>query len=166
MGRVPLYPGCRDERYPGASSWESVEHIGPLSRTVADAVLMLSVIAGPDPRDRHSLPGAEFDWAECLQGSLQGSRAAYSPDFGYVAVEPEVRTVVAEAVGVFERDLGCRVDEVTPGWDDPYRHFLGLVALDTDLKGMRRLLDKHAHEMTPGLVDFLSRPWQSSQTAR
>ncbi len=35
MGRVPLYPGCRDERYPGISSWESLEHIGPISRTVA-----------------------------------------------------------------------------------------------------------------------------------
>jgi aspartyl-tRNA(Asn)/glutamyl-tRNA(Gln) amidotransferase subunit A len=37
MGRVPLYPGCRDERYPGVSSWESLEHIGPMSRTVADS---------------------------------------------------------------------------------------------------------------------------------
>ena len=37
MGRVPLYPGCRDERYPGVSGWESLEHIGPMSRTVADS---------------------------------------------------------------------------------------------------------------------------------
>src|SRR4029077_8350479 len=32
MGRVPLYPGTRDERYPGVSGWESLEHLGPLSR--------------------------------------------------------------------------------------------------------------------------------------
>ena len=29
VGRVPVYPGCRDPRYPGISSWESLEHIGP-----------------------------------------------------------------------------------------------------------------------------------------
>jgi aspartyl-tRNA(Asn)/glutamyl-tRNA(Gln) amidotransferase subunit A len=163
MGRVPLYPGCRDERYPGGSSWESLEHIGPLSRTVADAALMLSVIAGPDPRDRHSLPAPGFDWMACLDGGLKGCRVAYSSDFGYVAVEPQVRSIVADAAKVFERDLGCRVDEVDPGWDDPYWHFLGLVALDTDLTGMRGLLEEHAHEMTPGLVDFLSRPWTAEE---
>ena len=63
MGRVPLYPGVKDERYPGVSSWEALEHIGPMSRTVADSALMLSVIAGPDDRDNRSLPRQEgFDW--------------------------------------------------------------------------------------------------------
>jgi Asp-tRNA(Asn)/Glu-tRNA(Gln) amidotransferase A subunit family amidase len=62
MGRVPLYPGTKDERYPGVSSWESLEQIGPITRTVADAALVLSVIAGPDDRDRLSLPAAGFDW--------------------------------------------------------------------------------------------------------
>jgi aspartyl-tRNA(Asn)/glutamyl-tRNA(Gln) amidotransferase subunit A len=58
---VPLYPGTKDERYPGVSSWESLEHIGPITRTVADAALVLSVIAGPDDRDRLSLPAPDFD---------------------------------------------------------------------------------------------------------
>jgi aspartyl-tRNA(Asn)/glutamyl-tRNA(Gln) amidotransferase subunit A len=35
MGRVPLYPGTKDERYPGVSSWESLEHIGPMTPTGA-----------------------------------------------------------------------------------------------------------------------------------
>ena len=119
MGRVPLYPGARDERYPGVSSWEGLEHIGPMSRTVADSALMLSVIAGPDDRDRHSLPAANFDWIECLNGDLRGLKVAYSPDWGYAAVDPEVRRVVGEAVKVFERDLGCVVEEAHPGWEDP-----------------------------------------------
>ncbi|MBX8827343.1 hypothetical protein HBA93_17020 [Ochrobactrum sp. SFR4] len=49
-GRVPIYPGCRDERYPGQSSWESLEHLGPLSRNAADAALALSVISAPPLR--------------------------------------------------------------------------------------------------------------------
>ena len=55
MGRVPLYPGTKDERYPGVSSWESLEHIGPLSRTVADGALMLSVIGSGPRRARPAL---------------------------------------------------------------------------------------------------------------
>jgi aspartyl-tRNA(Asn)/glutamyl-tRNA(Gln) amidotransferase subunit A len=64
FGRVPLYPGCRDARYPGLSGWESLEHIGPITRTVTDAALMLDVIAGPDPRDRHSLPRGTEKFAD------------------------------------------------------------------------------------------------------
>lgn len=159
MGRVPLYPGCRDERYPGVSSWESLEHIGPMSRTVADAALVLSVIAGPDPRDRHSLPASDFDWLRAVEGGIRGLRVAYSPDWGYAAVDPEVRRVVGAAVKVFESDLGCTVEEASPGWDDPYNAFWGLVALETDLKGMRRLVDRYGDRMSPHLVEFLRHPW-------
>jgi aspartyl-tRNA(Asn)/glutamyl-tRNA(Gln) amidotransferase subunit A len=72
MGRVPLYPGCRDDRYPGVSSWETLEHIGPLSRTVTDSALMLSVITGPDPRDRYSIPAADFDYVDAVRGDIRG----------------------------------------------------------------------------------------------
>src|SRR5262245_1983522 len=106
MGRVPLYPGCRDERFPGVSSWESLEHLGPMTRTVADSALMLSVIAGPDDRDRHSLPRADFDWMESLRGGVRGLKVAYSPDWGYATIDPRVREIVGKAARVFERDLG------------------------------------------------------------
>ena len=73
MGRIPLWPGCRDETLPGASGWESIEHYGPLARTVADAALCLSVITGPDPRDRHSLPDEGLDWLAAVGASLPKS---------------------------------------------------------------------------------------------
>jgi aspartyl-tRNA(Asn)/glutamyl-tRNA(Gln) amidotransferase subunit A len=163
MGRVPLYPGTKDERYPGVSSWESLEHIGPMSRTVADGALMMSVIAGPDPRDRHSLPAASFDWLECLKGDLKGLKVAYSPDWGYAAVDPRVRRIVGEAARVFESDLGCSVEEAHPGWEDPYGAFWGIVALESDLKGLRAMVDRHGAQMTPHIVDFIRRPWTAEE---
>jgi aspartyl-tRNA(Asn)/glutamyl-tRNA(Gln) amidotransferase subunit A len=163
-GRVPLYPGVKDERYPGVSSWEGLEHIGPMSRTVADSALMLSVIAsGPDSRDRYTLPKPEFDWLECARGDLRGLRVAYSSDWGYAKVDPEVRRVVGDAVKVFEKDLGCVVEEAHPGWADPYPAFWGLVAMESDLRGLRALADKHAAQMTPHLLDFIRRPWTAEE---
>lgn len=160
MGRVPLYPGCKDERYPGLSSWESLEHIGPLSRTVADSALMLSVIAGPDPRDRLSIPCSDLDWlAAARDGKLRGLKIAYSADWGYAAVDPEVRRVVGEAVRVFERDLGCIVEEAHPGWEDPSEAFSALVAMESDLVGMRAMVNGRRREVSPHLLAMLDRGW-------
>jgi aspartyl-tRNA(Asn)/glutamyl-tRNA(Gln) amidotransferase subunit A len=156
MGRVPLYPGCRDERYPGVSSWESLEHLGPMTRTVADGAFVLSVIAGPDDRDRHSLPRADFDWMDAVRGDLRGLRVAYSPDWGYATIDPRVRDIVGKAARVFERDLGCVVEEASPGWSDPEPTFWALVALDTDLRGMRAMADRLGDKMSPHIREFLA----------
>lgn len=164
MGRVPLYPGTRDERFPGMSSWESVEHIGPMSRSVQDGALMLSVIAGPDERDRHSLPSVDFDWHESTRGELPRLRIAYSADLGYTAVDPAVRSIVAEAVLVFDRDLGCLVEEVVPDWPDPYEAFMAVVASESDLRGLRALVDRvGADRMSPHLVDFINQQWTAEE---
>jgi aspartyl-tRNA(Asn)/glutamyl-tRNA(Gln) amidotransferase subunit A len=162
-GRVPLYPGVKDERYPGVSSWESLEHIGPMSRTVADGALMLSVIAGPDDRDRNTLPAPDFDWTEAVKGDLTGLRVAYSADLGYAAVDARVREVVGRAVQVFERDLGCVVEEADPGWQNPYEAFWGIVINETDLVGMRRLADELGDRMTPHLAEVLRTEWTAEQ---
>jgi aspartyl-tRNA(Asn)/glutamyl-tRNA(Gln) amidotransferase subunit A len=157
MGRIPLYPGARDERFPGVSGWESLEHIGPLTRTVADAALMMSVASGPDMRDRHSLPKADFDWTRCLEGGIRGKRVAYSADWGYAAVDPDVRRIVDSAVRIFESDLGCIVEEANPGWNDPFAAFFGVIFAETDLKGMRELARKY--KLSGHLVDSLMNPW-------
>ncbi|MFG2923774.1 amidase [Streptomyces sp. NPDC048305] len=164
MGRVPVWPGCRDERLPGVSGWESLEHIGPLTRTVADAGLMMSVLAGPDPRDRHSIPCDDVDWTNGPgDPDLRGLRIAYSADLGYLAVDPEVRRVVGAAVGVLEKDLGCHVDAVDPGWDDPSEAFAALIAAETDLTGMRRLIDIYGERMSPHLVAMMRRSWTAEE---
>jgi aspartyl-tRNA(Asn)/glutamyl-tRNA(Gln) amidotransferase subunit A len=163
MGRVPLYPGTKDHRYPGVSSWESIEHIGPLTRTVADAALVLSVIAGYDDRDRLSIPSDDLDWRRAADGDLRGVRVAYSPDLGYAAVDPAVRTVVDQAAAVFERDLGCTVERADPGWEDPYEALLPLIVCESDLAGMRRLADELGDRMSPHLADVLRMDWTAEQ---
>jgi aspartyl-tRNA(Asn)/glutamyl-tRNA(Gln) amidotransferase subunit A len=165
MGRVPLYPGVKDERYPGVSSWEALEHIGPMSRTVADSALMLSVIAGPDDRDNRTLPiEAGFDWMKSLQGDLKGLKVAYTLDWGgYAAVDPRVRKIVTDAVKVFERDLGCIVEEANPGWDNPYSGFWGMVVRETDLKGMRAMARQLGDKMTPHLKEVVMTDWTAEQ---
>jgi aspartyl-tRNA(Asn)/glutamyl-tRNA(Gln) amidotransferase subunit A len=162
MGRVPLYPGCRDERYPGFSGWESIEHIGPLARTVADIALVTSVISGPDPRDRLSIPCADVDWLGSTSGGVRGLRVAFSADWGYAPVDPDVRDVAARAARLFEHELGCRVEEAHPGFSDSAEAFAALVALETDLVGMREQLKADPRAFSPDLAAMVERRWSGT----
>jgi Asp-tRNA(Asn)/Glu-tRNA(Gln) amidotransferase A subunit family amidase len=89
-----------------------------MTRTVRDAALMLSAIAGPDPRDPMTLEAPPTDYLAACDGDLKGLRVAWSADFGYAPLEPEVRSAPEAAARGFGA-LGCAVEEVTPGWDDP-----------------------------------------------
>jgi amidase len=115
-GRIP--------NVPAALGWTTLNVKGPMARTVADAALLLSVLAGPDPRGPLSLsePGESF--AGPLDADPAGLRVAFSPDLGgSVPVEPEVRAVVADAARVFE-ELGCVVEADCPdfaGADEVFR---------------------------------------------
>ena len=108
-GRVPYYP---------MSNNDHLSHVGPITRTVADAALMLRVMAGPDDRDQGSLESPPEDYLSRLDEGIAGLRIAYSPDLGHLPVDREVAEVVAAAVRAFEAS-GYPVEEVDPGWGDP-----------------------------------------------
>jgi aspartyl-tRNA(Asn)/glutamyl-tRNA(Gln) amidotransferase subunit A len=97
---------------------ETLSHTGPMTRTVRDAALMLSATAGADPHDLSSLPAVETDYLAGLDRGIQGLRVAWSPDWGYAPVDPQVRQLTAAAALRFA-DLGCHVEEAHPGFDDP-----------------------------------------------
>ena len=160
MGRVPLYPGCRDERFPGFSGWESIEHIGPLARTVADIALVMSVIAGPDPRDRLSIPTCDVNWNVPASDDLAGLRLAFSADYGYAAVDPEVREIAARAAQVFERELRCHVENANPGFEDGASAFSAIVAMETDLTGMRQQLLRNRDAYSAELAAMVEHDWK------
>jgi aspartyl-tRNA(Asn)/glutamyl-tRNA(Gln) amidotransferase subunit A len=113
FGRVPAFP---------LSPFGTVAHVGPMTRSVADAALMMNVIARPDGRDWTSLPYDGRDYLRKLGKGIKGLRIAYSKNLGYASVDPEVTGAVAKAVKVLA-GLGARIDEITPGFDDPGPYF-------------------------------------------
>lgn len=159
FGRVPLFPEHRNPDLPGTNAWESVEHVGPMTRTVEDSALLLEVIAGPHHMDRHSLPDDGTDYIGSTESpDISGLNVAYSQDWGFAAVDPVVREITAEAARSFE-ELGCTVDEADPGFPDAEDAFTAIVAGSTDLKELRKALYEHADDMEPVLVDILESDW-------
>lgn len=106
FGRVP--DAARPDSFAATSPFVSA---GPIARSVRDAGLMLSVMAGPHNRDPFSLPPEAKDFASVAEGGLQGARVAFSPDLGSFPVEAEVGTVVAAAIAGIEA-AGASVDHV------------------------------------------------------
>ena len=140
-GRVPYWPTPPNGL---------ISHVGPLTRTVADAALMLQAMAGPDDRDMTSLESAPEDFAGRLDDGIAGLRVAYSPDLGYLKVDAEVAEPVRKAAQAFQ-ELGCNVDEIKPGWDNPIEmEHLHFAANFTSRLGP--LLEKWEDRMDPGLV--------------
>ena len=91
---------------------------GPITRTVEDNALMLSVMAGPDSADPLSLPASDTDWVAETRKDVKGWKIAWSPDLGFAEVDPEVLAICKQAVEVLE-ELGATVEEATPAWGNP-----------------------------------------------
>ncbi len=91
-------------------SW-SLDHVGTLTRTVEDAALVLSAVAGYDPRDQASLPAATADYRPGGAGDLTGLRVGVPGNYYFDRVHPEVESAVRRAVDRLQA-LGARLVEV------------------------------------------------------
>jgi amidase len=151
-GRVPLYP----------AGWTSDQFMvaGPMARTVRDVALMLSVMAGPDPRVPISLdePGSVFEQA--AEGGVSGLRIAWSPDLGIGRVDSEVAGIVEAACGRFA-DASCTVEEAAPEIGDIRPMVATFRALGT-AAGSPELLELADQVDNPFLREFLQRPAELS----
>jgi len=110
FGRVPSYPHV-------VRGWETMNAEGPMARTVADAALMLDIMAGPDDRDRFSLPATPVCYLDSTRKGIDGLKIAYTQDLATDAVDPEVAGIARDAAFSFE-GFGCEVVEDTPGIPD------------------------------------------------
>ena len=109
FGLVPVHP-----HPPPGTLW----HQGPITRTVHDAALMLTVISRPDVRDFYAAPPLGIDYRQGLDDGIRGMRIAYSRTLGYATVDTAVAALVDKAVAELEQ-LGAHVEEIDLSLDDP-----------------------------------------------
>ncbi|UZJ45541.1 amidase [Marinimicrobium sp. C6131] len=140
-GEVPHWP---------TSPFGSLTQAGPMTWTVQDCALMMNVITEHDHRDTRAIPRRHIDYLGNLGRSIKGLRIAYSPNLGYVDVDPDIERAVAQAVDVF-RELGAEVVRVDPGFSDPLPAF-GHLFYGGVANAIRELGSKKRERMDPQLV--------------
>ncbi|HEX4765275.1 MAG TPA: amidase family protein [Lichenihabitans sp.] len=155
-GRVPVWP---------TSATPTLAHVGALARTVADAALLTSVIAGYDPRDPFSVAGPVPDLAAaCRASSLEGLRVAWSPTLGYARPDEHVVAVARAATDTIGR-LGAAVEEVDAVFDrDPCDIWTAefYAGVGTRLKGV---LETRRALLDPAVADVLDAALRQEMTA-
>ena len=104
---------------------------GLLTTTVADSARHLDVTAGPDDRDRFTLPRPLVNYESAIESlPLDGLRARWSPDMGFARCDPEVRAVVEKAARGLAETAGLVLDDEPIELTDPVRTWLGSGSLD------------------------------------
>jgi amidase len=141
-GRVPVWPALL--------AWSPFSVQGPMARTVQDVALLLSVMAGPDPRAPLAIaePGDRFRVP--LERDFRGIRIAWSPDLGGLPVDSRVRTVFAVHRATFA-SLGCVVEDGQPDFTDA-REIFQVWRAWTFAARFSPLLPEHRHQMKDTVI--------------
>ena len=108
-GRVPAYPT--------SMAWNPLAVQGALARTVSDLAMLLSVLAGPDPRAPISLNEPGWIFSRPLGRDFRNTKIAWSRNLGRYPVQPVVNEVCDKARSVFST-LGCQVEDGEPDFRD------------------------------------------------
>jgi aspartyl-tRNA(Asn)/glutamyl-tRNA(Gln) amidotransferase subunit A len=91
----------------------SLDHVGPMARSAADAAIILEAIAGHDPGDETSSEEPVPDYAKLLEGpSLKGLRVGVPHEHFFADVDDEVATAVRGAISTL-KELGSQISEVS-----------------------------------------------------
>jgi amidase len=141
-GRVPSWPSF--------NAWYPLSVLGPMGRTVEDVALLLSVLAGPDPRAPISIaePGSVF--AGTLERDFRGLRVAWSKDLGGLPVDARVSQALEPGRDALA-GLGIEVVEATPDLSDADEVFRVLRAYNFELTH-GQLLDTRRAELKDTVV--------------
>jgi aspartyl-tRNA(Asn)/glutamyl-tRNA(Gln) amidotransferase subunit A len=141
-GRVPYAPvGVGDH----------TSHIGPMTRTVGDGALMMSIMSGPHHLDHTTLEAWPADYTGRLQDGIAGKRVAFSPDLGHARVDPDVAALVRGAAENFAKAAQFDLKETVPAWGT-LGPDLGRGFWSAHMTRLARHLPQWADKMDPGLV--------------
>jgi Asp-tRNA(Asn)/Glu-tRNA(Gln) amidotransferase A subunit family amidase len=129
---------------------------GPITRTVADAALMLNVIAGPDPRATYCLRETPPDYLKALESKdeVKKLQIAWSPDLNYAAMDPEVVSIAKAAARSFER-FGCSVEEASPDLWNAYPTAWRPIAWCDEYLAHTDALENQADRLVGYVKDYL-----------
>jgi aspartyl-tRNA(Asn)/glutamyl-tRNA(Gln) amidotransferase subunit A len=110
VGVLPTYG--RVSRYGLIAFASSLDRVGPLTRTVADAAILLGVIAGYDPLDATSANVPVPDYVQALEQPVRGLRVGVPAEYFAEGLDPEVRAAVDSAIERL-REAGCSIHPVS-----------------------------------------------------
>ncbi len=109
-GLKPTYG--RVSRYGLVADASSLDQVGPLTKEVRDAALLLKAIAGYDPRDSTSAPVAVPDYLETLGRDIKGLKVGVPREYFGGGLDPEVEAAVRGALATLE-GLGAELVEIS-----------------------------------------------------
>lgn len=145
FARVPIFP---------VSATPTLAHVGPLSKTVRDAALLLSVISGHDRRDPFAVAGPVPDFLAACGMPVKGMRIAWSATLGYANPDPEVVEITRRAAQVFT-ELGCTVVEVDKVLEeDPIDLWMSEFYAGVGVRLKKVLVERH-DILDPAVADVL-----------
>ena len=145
FARVPVFP---------TAATPTLAHVGPIARTVRDAALLLTAIAGYDARDPFSVAEPVPDFLAACERPVKGMRIAWSPTLGYAKPASEIVAITQRAAAVFE-SLGCHVELVERVFDeDPVELWTSEFYAGIGTRLNKQYLEV-PHLLDPALLDML-----------
>ncbi len=145
-GRVSRYGICHLS--------ESLDHIGPMTRTAADCAAMMTALAGADPLDSTCLLAPVPDYLGELGGSIRGLRVGIAEAYAFDGVDPEVLGALTNAKAALT-ELGARMIPVTfPSLAEASTAWAHLCAVETAI-AHEATYPIRAAEYGPGLAGFI-----------
>ena len=128
-----------------ALSW-SLDHPGPMVRTVEDAAMTLNVMAGHDPKDIASAKVDIPDYTSALTGNVRGLRIGMPKEYFEAPLDPQVRKAVEDAISVLE-GMGAEVKEVSFPLFNESQAISSTVLMSEATAFHRDLLERDGHQL-------------------